>query len=108
MNTEQINEEAIIKYGGLSNEELMLVYFRFKKYLDTLEDNLSKNQISKQIDTPMGKATAFMDVSDEHIQKFKATEYYNLTKTLVEKLGPVVELLLECDKNYEKLAEQLR
>jgi hypothetical protein len=108
MTNEQTTEEAITKYGGLSNGELMLVYFRFKKYLDTLENNLNNNQISKQIDTPLGKATAFINVSDDNIEKFKSSEYYKLTKTLVQKLEPIVELLIECDSTYKKLADELR
>jgi|694.fasta_scaffold50980_5 hypothetical protein len=97
-----------IKYGGLSNSEIMIVYYRFKKYMDDLEEGLSKNQISKTVNTPMGKGTAIMQVPDEHIQKFKATEYYKLSKAVVAKLGPIVELLQECDDNFKQLADELR
>jgi hypothetical protein len=56
----------------------------------------------------MGKGTAIMQVPDEHIQKFKATEYYKLSKAVVAKLGPIVELLQECDDNFKQLADELR
>lgn len=97
-----------IKYGGLSNSEIMIIYYRFKKYIDDLEEGLSKNQISKVVNTPMGKGTAIMQVSDDHIQKFKSTEYYKLSKAVVAKLGPIVELLQECDDNFKQLADELR
>lgn len=97
-----------IKYGGLSNSEIMIVYYRFKKYIDELEEGLSKNQISKSVNTPMGKGTAIIQVSDEHIQKFKSSEYYKLSKNVVAKLGPIVELLEECDDNFKQLANELR
>lgn len=97
-----------IKYGGLSNSELMLVYYRFKNYVDNLEEGLSKNQVSKSVNTPMGKATAIVQVSDEHIEKFKSTEYYKLSKAIVAKLGPIVELLQECDDSFKQLSDELR
>lgn len=104
--TEQTAES--IKYGGLSNSELMLVYYRFKNYVDNLEEGLSKNQVSKSVNTPMGKATAIVQVSDEHIEKFKSTEYYKLSKAIVAKLGPIVELLQECDDSFKQLSDELR
>jgi hypothetical protein len=97
-----------IKYGGLSNSELMLVYYRFKNYVDNLEEGLSKNQVSKSVNTPMGRATAIVQVSDEHIAKFKSTEYYKLSKAIVAKLGPIVELLQECDDSFKQLSDELR
>ena len=56
----------------------------------------------------MGKGTAIIEVSDEHIQKFKSSEYYKLSKNVVAKLGPIVELLEECDDNFKQLANELR
>lgn len=107
MNQEQETTESI-KYGGLSNSEIMIVYYRFKKYIDDLEEGLSKNQISKTVNTPMGKGTAILQVSDENIQKFKSSEYYKLSKNVVAKLGPIVELVEECDDNFKQLANELR
>lgn len=97
-----------IKYGGLSNSEIMVVYYRFKKYIDDLEEGLSKNQISKSVNTPMGKGTAIIQVSDEHIQRFKSSEYYKLSKNVIAKLEPIVELIQECDDSFKQLANELR
>jgi hypothetical protein len=97
-----------IKYGGLSNSEIMLVYYRFKKYVDNLDENLNKNQVTKTVKTPMGNATAIMQISEEHVAKFKATEYYILAKSVVAKLGPIVELLESCDDTFKQLANELR
>lgn len=104
--TNQTDES--IKYGGLSNSEIMLVYYRFKKYMDNLEENLAKNQVNKVVKTPMGNATAVIQVSDEHIAKFRSTEYYLLSKSVVSKLGPIVELLESCDDTFKQLADELR
>lgn len=108
MINQELNTEAVVKYGGLSNAELMLVYFRFKKYLDNLNKNLDQRKVSKQIDTPMGTATAIMEVPQSHVDKFKETEYYRLTCNVVDKLTPVIDLLIDCDPSLQRLADELR
>lgn len=102
------NEESAVKYGGLSNAEIIMVYYRFKKYLDQTDENLNNKKISKVIETPLGKATVIKEIPESHVIKFKETEFYKLTKNIVEKLNPVVELILECDESCQKLADELR
>lgn len=102
------SEESAVKYGGLSNAEIMMVYFRFKSYLKHTDENLNKRRLSKVIDTPLGKATVLTEIPESHVTKFRDTEFYKLTKNIVEKLDPVVELILECDESYQKLADELR
>jgi hypothetical protein len=108
MSESTANSEAIVKYGGLTNAELLLIYFRFKKYLENLDSNLDQQQISKPIDTPMGKGVAFKKVSSEHVERFKKTEYYKLTRLVVEKLEPIAEIIIECDESLKSLADELR
>lgn len=103
-----MTETAVEKYAGLSNEEILLVYFRFKNYLDNLEENFKDRKVSKQIDTPLGKATAIVEVPQSHIDKFRATDYYKHTVAVVNKLQPIAELLMECDDHFKKLADELR
>lgn len=102
------NSEAIVKYGGLTNAELLLVYFRFKKYLENLDSNLNQQQISKPIDTPIGKGVVIQKVPAEHVERFKKTEYYKLTRLVVEKLEPIAEVIMECDDSLQSLANELR
>lgn len=92
----------------VSNAELLMIYLKFKKYNDNLDKNLSKNLISKEVDTPLGKGIAYIDVPADHVEQFKQTEYYKLSHTIVEKLSPLVELLLDCDESLKKLADELR
>lgn len=102
------SEESIVKYGGLSNEELILVFHRLKRSYDNIEENLAKNQISKNINTPMGKGVAIIGITPEQVEKFRESDYYKLTKSVVEKLSPLVELVTECDENLKKLSDELR
>lgn len=108
MSNTTANSEAIVKYGGLTNAELLLVYFRFKKYLENLDSNLKDKKISKQIDTPVGKATIIQEIPQEHVDRFMQTDYYKLTKTVVEKLAPIADIILECDDSLQSLVNELR
>ncbi len=111
MSTEQTTttmESAAVRYGGLSNEEILIVFFRFKKYVDDLESSFEKKQISKAIDTPLGKATAIVGVTQEQIDQFRKSDYYRLSVSVMNKLGPVVDLIMECDDTFKKLADELR
>lgn len=108
MSESTAKSEAIVKYGGLTNAELLLVYFRFKKYLENLDSNLNQQQISKPIETPLGKGIVIQKVTAEHVERFKKTEYYKLTKLVVEKLEPIAEVILECDDSLQSLANELR
>jgi hypothetical protein len=96
------------RFAGLSNVEITFMYYRLKNYLDTLNKNLDKNMISKQIDTPLGIATAIKEVKPEYVQKFKETEYYKTACDIIEKLYPVVSIIEECDDTVISLLDQLK
>lgn len=95
-------------YAGLSNKELILIYYRMNKELTTMNFNLNKGIVSKQVETPMGIATAISQVSTEHIERFKATDYFKTFNEIVEKLKPIVELIVECDDSLKEIAENFK
>jgi len=101
-------ESSADRFAGLSNEEILVIHTRFKQYMDNLHESFEKGTASKQVDTPLGRATAVVKVSQEQIDKFKATEYYKLCAAVVDKLDPIVQLLQECDEKYKRLADELR
>lgn len=103
-----IHQEPDVKFAGLSNAEIMLIYYRFRAYVTVLEDNLDKRQVRKSVETPMGLATVIENVPQEHVDQFRNTEFYKLTKNVLEKLAPLVELIEECDPKYQALANELR
>jgi len=102
--TEQVEE----KYAGLDNAEIIFMYYRLKNYLDTLNKNLDKNVISKQVETPLGIATAIKEVKPEYVQKFKETDYYKTACNIIEKLTPVVCIIEECDDTVTKLLKEFK
>ena len=96
------------RFAGLTNAEITFMYYRLKNYLDTLNKNLDKNMISKQIETPLGVATAIKEVKPEYVQKFKETEYYKTACNIIDKLTPVVSIIEQCDDSVAKLLKQFK
>lgn len=105
MATKKKEEE---KYAGLTNQELILVYYRLENYLNVMNKNLDKNVITRQVDTPMGVATAMREVKPEHVEMFKETTFYNTLCGVVTKLKPIAELIEECDDSLKKLIEEFK
>lgn len=101
-------ENNKIDMRGLSNEELILVYYRFDKYLKSLNENLEKNVMSKNVDTPFGNGIAIVSIPEGHAQKFKETQYFALVNSVVNKLKPIVELIEECSPELKKLADEVK
>lgn len=100
--------EKLEAYKGLTNEEIIMIYYRFDKYLAGLKENLDKNMISKNVDTPFGNGIALISVPEAHVEQFKQTQYYGLLNSIVEKLKPIVNLIEECDPAMKELAEEIK
>lgn len=93
---------------GLTNEEIIMIYYRFDKYLSGLNSNLEQNRISKPVETPMGNGIAIIKVPEEHVKMFKESQYYELLNSIVDKLKPIVSLIEECDPALKTLAEEIK
>jgi hypothetical protein len=94
-------------YKGLTNEEILMIYYRFKRYLDKLEENFKTGRISEPIDTPMGPGVAFKQIDSAYIEEFKQSENYIIAVSVVDKLKPIAEMIEEVPEMKE-LASKLR
>jgi hypothetical protein len=103
-----MSENNNASFKGLSNEELIMVYYRFNKYLTDLNKNLEKNLISKSVETPFGNGIAMISVPEAHVDQFKKSQYYELINSIVAKLKPIVELIEECDDAMKELAQEVK
>ena len=95
-------------FKGLTNEEIIMIYYRFDKYLTGLKLNLEKNMISKNVETPFGNGIAMISVPEEHVDQFKQSQYYGLLNSIVAKLKPIVELIEEFDETMKELAQEVK
>jgi hypothetical protein len=106
MAKKKVSEEN--RFAGLNNAEIIFMYYRLKNYKTVLDKNLDKNVVSKQVETPLGIATAIKEVKPEYVAKFKETEYYKTACDIIEKLTPVVNIIEQCDDSVAKLLEQFK
>ncbi len=90
-----------MKFEDLTNEELLTIYYRFKKHTEGVDKNLEKNMIVKSIDTPIGFANAITQIDEEQKQKIINSDYYKTSKSIVVKLQPLIELIEERDEMKE-------
>jgi hypothetical protein len=90
------------KIQDLSNEEILVVYYRFSKYLDEINKSLEKNMIIKKVDGPGGMiANGIRMIDDEEKEKFLSSQFYKTTQNIVEKLQPVVVLIEDVEEMKE-------
>jgi hypothetical protein len=106
MAKKKVSEEN--RFAGLNNAEIIFMYYRLKNYKTVLDKNLDKNVVSKQVETPLGIATAIKEVKPEYVAKFKETEYYKTACDIIDKLTPVVNIIEQCDDSVAKLLEQFK
>ena len=95
-------------YTGLNNDEIIIVFYKFKSYLKILETNLDNKMITKPINTPMGTGFMAKEVPEEHIKMFKESRFYQTLTTIVEKLEPVAKLIEDCDNTMKDLTQHLK
>ena len=96
------------KFAGLTNKEIVLVYYRLKQYFDMVDSNLEKGYSTKTINSSIGVTTSLKPVSKESIDKFKQSLYYvTLQETLI-KLENVTKLIEECDDEVMSIIQQLK
>lgn len=89
------------RFNGLSNQEILFIYYKLDKYLTALDKNLDKNIVTKQVETPMGVATSMKEVSSKHVIKFRESIYYKTVVSIVEKLRPIAKIIEECDSSVD-------
>jgi hypothetical protein len=84
-------------YAGLSNEELIVIYKKFKDFSNEVNKNLSNNVLHQKVNTPIGEAVRVITLTDEDVEKYKASELYKHSESIVNKLKVIVELISSTD-----------
>ena len=97
------------RFAGLNNKEILTVYYRFKGYAENLEKQINSKKLVKIVNEPnTGISLATKNLSDEHIQRFKETEFYQMVYSILDKLAPIVEIIEECDQSVKSLIDEIR
>jgi hypothetical protein len=100
--------ETNFEFKVFTNEELLLIFYRFNKYVSDIEKNLERNIVVKKVDAPMGIANAVSMISDKEKEEFLNSDYFLKIKALVSKLKPITELIEECSEDLRQFATNIK
>jgi predicted N-acyltransferase len=83
------------RFADLTNQEIVMIHDKFKTYLDELNSKLNKNTVHERIMTPMGEGIKVHKLTDEQVDEVKNTEFYQCSTSIVKKLGPIKDLIID-------------
>lgn len=83
-------------FAGLTNEELVVIHARFKDHLANMDKMLQENTFMKNINLSKSEGAVIkVPLDKDEAEKIKQSEYYLITKRVVDKLSTVVEIIQE-------------
>lgn len=106
--TQTQEKESQIDLRDFTNEELLVIFYKFENIVSSLDKDLDMKRIGKKIDTPMGPGIAYKVIDDAKVEKLKNSKPYKISKTIVSKLKPLVELIVDCDSEMKELSNKLK
>jgi hypothetical protein len=106
----ELDQPDAIKWGGLSNAQLLKIYFSMKQQQEIMDANLAKNKVLRVVENKSSGLFDFrmVNVPKDSVEQFKETEYYKLIGSVVATLAPIVSLLVDCDDALKALSNELR
>jgi hypothetical protein len=105
---EKIAQKEQTSFEILTHEELLVIFYKFEAFVKSLDLDLQNKRIGKRFETPMGIGMAYKNIDDEKIEKLKVSKPYVLSKNIIEKLQPLVELIEDCDPEMKALSNKLK
>lgn len=85
-------------YAGLTNEDIVVIYSRFKDHLESMNKMLDQKAFYKNINIDKNSgAIVKIPLDAEDVEKIRSSEYYVITQQIVDKLQNVAEIIQESD-----------
>lgn len=81
---------------GLSNEQLVFIYFSLNSVKMRYDEVLGKGQITQMI-MSMGGIETTSHISQEIVNDLATSDHYAMLKDTVAKLEPIYELILDVE-----------
>lgn len=91
---------------GLSNKQIVFIYFSLKAVNDRYDDVLGKGQITQMI-LGMGPAMISTSLGDEILDDLRQSEHYEMLKSTVDVLQPIFELIQDVEPELVKEVEKI-
>lgn len=85
-------------YAGLTNEDILVIYTRFKEHLENMDKMLNEKEFLKNINIGKGAgAIVKIPLETEDVGKIRESQYYAVTRQIVQKLQPLAEMIQESE-----------
>lgn len=95
-----------MSYFGLTNEEIIFLYFKNKERLAEYQKIIDSRSIELELSLGLGSVVMVKELSDEQLESIKSHKQYEILSVINDKLAEVVDLIYDTDpdlvSNIEK------
>jgi hypothetical protein len=95
-----------MSYFGLTNEEIVYLYFKNKERLKEYNKILTEKSVELELSLGLGSIVMLKDLTDEQIEMIREHKQYQIIKDINEKLSEVVDLIYDTDPDFVNEIEE--
>jgi hypothetical protein len=95
-----------MSYFGLTNEEIVFLYFKNKERLKEYNKILTEKSVELELSLGLGSIVMLKDLTDEQIEMIREHKQYQIIKDINEKLSEVVDLIYDTDPDFVNEIEE--
>lgn len=95
-----------MSYFGLTNEEIVFLYFKNKERLKEYNKILTEKSVELELSLGLGSIVMLKDLTDDQIEMIREHKQYQIIKDIDEKLSEVVDLIYDTDPDFVNEIEE--
>jgi len=95
-----------MSYFGLTNEEIVFLYFKNKERLKEYNKILTEKSVELELSLGLGSIVMLKDLTDEQIEMIREHKQYQIIKDINDKLSEVVDLIYDTDPDFVNEIEE--
>jgi hypothetical protein len=90
--------------AGLTNEQIVFIYLRLKKYADYVNDIVLEGYFTRKIKIGFGDVQTETKITDDDLQVILEIPVVQMYISIEKSLAPIIEIIKDSDpKLYEKI-----
>ena len=94
--------------GGLSNEQIVFIYLRLKKYSDYVNELVLDGYTTQKLVIGFGDMQTETTITDDDLNVILNIPIVSMYMSIEKSLAPIVEIIKESDPEmYERISEMI-
>ena len=94
--------------GGLSNEQIVFIYLRLKKYSDYVNELVLDGYTTQKLVIGFGDMQTETTITDDDLDVILNIPIVSMYMSIEKSLAPIVEIIKESDPEmYERISEMI-